>query len=483
MIKKVKINFPEFKLDKELEFKKWVNVVEQPNKWWKTTFINTIMSMYTWYFGRVKKVPTWFASIETDKGTFNLVKWNWIWSVMPDPLARYAMVGSFFNDTKSTVEQREILTKFLWVDYDWFINNYIDDYLKSMDESAQEYYKSLWLGLAKLKEDLKTAKNHEWIIIDDITRLKWETLAFKTQEFKDVEQFYLDQENVNSKIREHNLKQNKIIEDNNKVSVWILNDKILITKLESSLEAAQDELARLRTEYEEINSTVCFNCGSAMKIPEDKLKLIQAKWEDIKKELKNIKATLKLLKDKKYPEPKESNYLNDVVKACEVLKLKLPSIPEQRLIEYDNYKKQVSQLEIVKRELTIKEKQLSEINTVRLEDCIQIYTQATESFNKDLEVKVKTTGLNIELFKTLKNGNIESTFNIYSDDGTEYSMCSSWEKLVIQIKLALLFIKKFNFDFCLIDEWWIIGKDNFKLLCDMLKDYQVIFFKADKWSA
>lgn len=29
----------------------------------------------------------------------------------------------------------------------------------------------------------------------------------------------------------------------------------------------------------------------------------------------------------------------------------------------------------------------------------------------------------------------------------------------------------------------IIGKDNFKLLCDMLKDYQVIFFKADKWSA
>lgn len=482
MIKKVKINFPEYNLDKELEFKSWVNVVEQPNKWWKTTFINTIMSMYTWYFGRIKKVPTWFASIETDNTTVNLVKWTWIWSVLPDPLARYAIVGSFFNDTKSTVEQREILTKLLWIDYDWFVSNYINNYLNSLSNSEKEYYSSLSLWLSALKEDLKNARNREWVIIEDITRLKWELLSFKTQEFKDVEQFYSDQDTVNVKIQEHNAKQNNIILSNQKISSDINSDNLLISKLEHSIESKQDELEDLRREYEQVNSTVCFNCGSAMNIPEDKLKLIQAKWEAIKKEIRDTEVNLKTLKDKKYPASKESNYLSDIVTACEVLNLKLPSISEDRLNLYLDYNKQVSQLEVVKRELDIKEKQLSDINTIKLEDCIKVYDAATEAFNKDLDVKVKTTWLNIELFKTLKNGNTESTFNIYSDDGTEYSNCSSWEKLVIQIKLALLFIKKFEFDFVLCDEWWIISKDNFKLLCNMLKDYQVIFFKATTWS-
>jgi len=35
----------------------------------------------------------------------------------------------------------------------------------------------------------------------------------------------------------------------------------------------------------------------------------------------------------------------------------------------------------------------------------------------------------------------------------------------------------------LVDESSILGKDNFEILKDLLKDYQVILFKADSWGA
>lgn len=481
MIKNVKINFPEFNLDKELKFKAWVNIVEEWNAWWKTTFVNTIMSLFTGYFWKNKTIPTWFASIETDKWTFNLVKKQWIGGTIPDPLARYSIVGSFFNDTKSTVEQRDILTKFLGIDYDNFIKTYINNFIDWLSDSELDYYKDINLWLNVLKEKLKTAKANEWLIIDDITRLKWAVLSFKIKEFKDVEEFYKYSKTVDNKIKEHNKTQSDIMASNSKITAERNSDNIKLWKLWYELQTKENELEKLRTEYEQINSTVCFNCGSAMKIPEDKLKSIQNKWEDIKAEIINLKSEIDDLKAKVYPDPKETKYLSDIKEACEFLKLKLPSISEDRLIAYDNYDIKITQMEVTKIELAIKEKQLSEINTVKLEDCIKVYQDAYKSFTDHLNEVVKTTWLNIELFKTQKDWEIKATFNIFSDSGTEYSQCSTGEKLIIQIKLALLFIKRFNFDFVLCDEAWTIWASNFELLKDMLKDYQVIFFKADQW--
>jgi hypothetical protein len=54
--------------------------------------------------------------------------------------------------------------------------------------------------------------------------------------------------------------------------------------------------------------------------------------------------------------------------------------------------------------------------------------------------------------------------------------------MIIEIKLALLFIKKFWFTFVLIDEASRIWKENFIILSNLLKDYQVLFFKASSWN-
>jgi len=481
MIKTITVDFPTYNVKQELNFVKWINVIEKRNWFWKTTVANTIMSLYTWYFGKNSIIPEWYAKIVDDKQEYILSKKNWInWSTQ-DSLARYAQVWSFFNDTKSTVEQRSILTKFLWIDRDNFLKDYIDDYILSLNDSEKEYYNNVTLWLDKLKEELKSSKNRELVIIEDITRLKWEVLSFKEQVFEDVDKFYSDSSALEKAKDEYNKTQSESINFNNKIQNDKNNNLLKKNNIESNIKISENELDATRKEYVKINSPVCFNCGSAMIISKDKLDSIQANWEIIKKEINNLKAELDDVNARVYDKEKPVKFIYDIKEASEFLKIALPFISEVRLEEYNSYNKYKDQLEIIKRELSLKETQLKEINTIQIQDCIDIINKWIESFNKDLEIKVKSTWLNIELFETLKNWNVKSTFNIYSDDGIEYSNCSTGNKMIIEIKLALLFVKKFWFTFVIIDEASRIWKENFIILSKLLKDYQVLFFKASSW--
>lgn len=481
MIKSIAIDFPTYNVKQELDFIKWINIIEKFNWRWKTSVVNTIMSLYTWYFGKNSIIPEWYAKIVDDKQEYILSKKTWIGWTIQDPLARYAQVWSFFNDTKSTVEQRDILTRFLWIDRDSFLKDYINNYLISLNDSEKKYYNNVTLWLDKLKEELKISKNRESVIIDDITRLKLELLSFKEEVFEDVDKFYTDSNALEKAKDEYNKTQSENINFNNKIQNDKNNNLLKKNIIENNLKIFEKELENLNKEYIKINSSVCFNCSSAMLIPKDKLDTIQAKLDMVNKEINDIKIISDNINTKIFDKEKPIKIISDIKEASELLNITLPFISEARLEEYNSYNKYKNQLEIINRELSLKEKQLKEINTIQIQDCINIINKWIESFNKDLEVKVKSTWLNIELFETLKNWNVKSTFNIYSDDGIEYSNCSTGNKMIIEIKFALLFVKKFWFTFVIIDEASRIWKENFILLSNLLKDYQVLFFKASSW--
>jgi hypothetical protein len=92
----------------------------------------------------------------------------------------------------------------------------------------------------------------------------------------------------------------------------------------------------------------------------------------LKKELNNFEVELNNINTKVYNKEKPVKFIYDIKEASEFLKIALPVISEERLQEYDSYNKYKNQLEVIQRELTLKENQLKEINTIQIQDCIDI---------------------------------------------------------------------------------------------------------------
>ncbi|MBT4080082.1 MAG: hypothetical protein HOE82_05660 [Gammaproteobacteria bacterium] len=86
---------------------------------------------------------------------------------------------------------------------------------------------------------------------------------------------------------------------------------------------------------------------------------------------------------------------------------------ERYLKEFKDYQEVINKRESYLAEIKIKEEQLKDLNFVKLEKDLKKKQAERLKFNTRLEDKVKETGLDIRLFKTLKNGNTRETFEIY----------------------------------------------------------------------
>lgn len=101
----------------------------------------------------------------------------------------------------------------------------------------------------------------------------------------------------------------------------------------------------------------------------------------------------------------------------------------------------VSQYENNKRELGLKEDQLKKLGEINDKVLLSSIDSAKKLFTKNLQDDIKEFNLEIELFKEQANGKLVESF-IISLNGKPYGELSNGNKLLLQIRMALAFIKK-----------------------------------------
>ena len=510
MIKSISINYPEFwsglKIDRE--FKPWINIIEEANAYGKSTILKTIMSLYTGKFGTSKTLPEWYCSIETDKTKYVLSKKNWIGKDFEDnELYLYTMPWMFFTALPSTPKQREVLVKLLWLDYVSFMKAKIDKAI----EWNKEYYKELSNFTDKTEDELKAllkdSLNREWVILDDITRLKSKLINKEEKDFTDVLEYRDAVGDIQKQAADHNKwlfviqqQHQKMLSDIRNLDNNIYSSDQTVKQYDSQLITLNEQLEWLRSEYTIVqDKSTCDKCGS--KLPEDKLKirldwilstanLVKANIEqainnkdklvfDIDnktKQLNKLKSDLDLFV---LPETIDTNNIEECV-----MKLNLNRIPKLeagRELEYEEYLRYLNELSFVQNELSLKETQLKSMDSIRLQNSLDTIKWFKVMFTEFLSQETKKLPVDIELFKENKDGSIRESF-IIRKDWIEYSELSQWNKALVEIALAKVFIDKLWVQTILVDEANSLSKDNIWLLKELAKDFQVIVCKATNWS-
>jgi len=120
MIKKIELNYPEFKLNLEREFTPGINLIEESNGYGKTTILNTILSLYSKKYPGLRTLPSGTAKIYTDDKVYMLSRGIWVGlEEAPNDLIRYILPGEFFALT--TPVQRETIVRLLGIDYEGYM--------------------------------------------------------------------------------------------------------------------------------------------------------------------------------------------------------------------------------------------------------------------------------------------------------------------------------------------------------------------------
>lgn len=510
MIKSISINYPEFwsglKIDRE--FTSGINIIEENNAYWKSTILKTIMSLYTWKFGTSKTLPEWYASIETDKTKYVLSKWKWIGKDFEDnELYMFCNPWLFFTALPSTPKQREVLVKLLWLDYLTFMKDKID---KSIEWNV-EYYKELSTFNDKtedeLKAKLKESLAKEWTILEDIMRLKSKLINKEEKDFSDVLGYREAVADIQRQAQEHNKwlaavqqQHQKLLANIRTLENSIYSSEQTARQYDSQIETLNKQLEWLRSEYTIVqDQSTCDKCGS--KLPEDKLKirldwilstanLVKANIEQANNNknkllldaVNNNKELAKLKSDLDFfvlPETIDTNNIEECV-----MKLNLNRIPKleaRRELEYEEYLRYLNELSFVQNELNLKETQLKSMDSIRLQNSLDTIKWFKQMFTEYLEQETKKLPVDIELFKENKDWSIRESF-IIRKDWIEYSELSQWNKALVEIALAKVFIDKLWVETILVDEANSLSKDNIWLLKELAKTHQLIVCKASNWT-
>ena len=501
MINLIKLNI--FGLNIEKEFKQWINIIEEENWYWKTTILNSIVSLYTNKFPWLRTLPDWVISIDTSKGNAILSKNSWIGSTTePNDLYQYIVPGKFF-ELKSTTEQRKVLIDLLELDYNSFMKSECDK------AKAQFTYLEWNEDLEKkLKDKLKEFETNETLILKDITRLKSEVINFEEKSFEDIIRYNSDKNLVLQKIQDYN---KDIIKRQNDYNLLCSNIKDINNKINNY----NNEATRLSLVNIDINKTIlwlrdewtnsninssCDKCWSQLTW-DNKQKVLD--WisklattcknnitsNEIKiKELTKSKDELinKLNELNKLVDSYDTNFqllsTEDLISSCIKLDLDIVNPSQERLNEYEAYNVAKNKNERTMSELKYKEDSLRSIDTLKLSSSIDKLKDIKSLFTKKLEEATASLPLDIELFEVLKNWNVKETFTI-KKDWIDYYDLSQGNKMIVNIMLAKLFIDKLWLDFILIDESNSISKSNIEYIKELSKDYQVILAKATPWAS
>lgn len=447
MFKKIEINYPDFGLTLEREFTPGINLIEEPNGYGKTTILNTILSLYSKKYVGIKggALPSGTAKIYTEDKIYLLAKKLWVGlDQEPNDLIRYILPGEFFSLT--TPDQRKIMVRLLGIDYDKYMQEYIPDWNEDLEK--------------EIKSRLKENEGKESIILDDITRLKSVVIKFEKNPIvlvdntQDIERAYA------LLLRDHNDARMKVLSENNSIS----SGNLRIRNEISSMKFQQDEL---RHKYTKISSGVCPTCKQKTSITQEQIDEINAEGKALGEKIKTLESQISNAPVKVVPEPWPERSLLEK-EAIVNMKLTVSSQEE---------KDAVAAYIAAKNELEIKTAQLKKLGELKDKETLATIKATKVQFTRELEEKIKGFGLEIELFKTQANGETVESF-IIMKDGQQYSELSGGNKLLVQLRLAKAFAKILGLDFLLLDEAGLISQNNFDIIKEECKDFQVIMARA-----
>ena len=225
---------------------------------------------------------------------------------------------------------------------------------------------------------------------------------------------------------------NAIVRQKNELQNMINQDKRSITNYE-------DTLQRLRNKRDSIKLSQCPTCKQAVPFDQSAIDKIVEEAESIKAAIAKHNTSilshqteLDTLVTKDVPN--EVLYTSDPFARAKILGKELK-------VNTNEERDAVSQYENNKRELGLKEDQLKKLGEINDKVLLSSIDSAKKLFTKNLQDDIKEFNLEIELFKEQANGKLVESF-IISLNGKPYGELSNGNKLLLQIRMALAFIKK-----------------------------------------
>lgn len=461
MLSRIEIDYPDFGVKLERDFTPGINLIEEKNWYGKSTILNTILSLYSKKYPGLRTLPSGIAKLYADDKVYMMSKGMWVGlDETPNPLIRFCLPGEFFN-LGSTTEQRKAIIDLLQIDYPAFMKASVPEWHDNIEK--------------EIKDRMKQNEGREDVILNDITRLRSAVIAFEknpvvlednSQElFKEYNDWHAKQNAERTSIMNEN---NAIVRQKNDLQNMINRDKQAILTHEESIQ-------KLRDKRDAVKKSECPTCKQ--KVPFDQSVIdnivanantLRATIEKHNQSIASHQAELDSLETK--PVPNEVMYTTDPHQRAKIL---------GKVLKFNTNEERdaVSQYENNKRELSLKEKQLKDLNELNDKVLLASIDWAKKTFTANLQESIKEFKLEIELFKEQKDGKLVESF-IISLDGKPYSELSNGNKLLLQVRMALAFIKKLGLNFILIDELGTMSQDNFDMICQETVDMQMIIARA-----
>ena len=445
MIKSIKLNVPEYGVNVTQEFGKHT-LIEEKNGFGKTTLLYALLSIYTGKF-RTAKIPACTAAVETDDGPLILNKGLWVGKTgEPSPLARYVLTGEFFN--LNTPEQRASIVGLLGIDYPAYMKKTIPAWHDKME--------------TELNRTMTFNEGKEQALLEDIVKLRETVIAYEKDpvtvkdNFAEIERAYRDSiKDVVAKHEEAVKFNSSLVVQQNRFNVDFAMAK---NKVQNLLEKYSDAVADLN----------CSSCGQPL--PKEKR---EAVIQGIKDEGVKARAELDALQNKAMAKPMEvPERPGDKTLGEKALAggMELEFTSQEELRRKADY-------ESAKSTLASKEKELRGLGELETKELLELISQTKFAFTKELNETVKALGLEIELFKTQKNGDVVESF-VVSKNGIPYADLSNGNKAVLQFKVAKVFAEKLGVPFVLMDEVGTLSNESLKEILADSGDVQVIMARA-----
>lgn len=461
MLSRIEIDYPDFGLKLDRDFTPGINLIEEKNWYGKSTILNTILSLYSKKYPGLRTLPSGHAKIFADDKTYLMSKGMWVGlDETPNPLIRFCLPGEFFN-LGSTTEQRKAIIDLLQINYPEFMKGAVPEWHEDIEK--------------EIKDRMKQNEWREDIILKDITRLRSAVIAYEKNPvvLEDNSQELLQE--YNAWLAKQNAERTSIMNDNNVIVRQKNELQNMINQDKRSISNYEETLQRLREKRDAIKKSECPTCKQKVPFDQPAIDKIVQEAEGIKTaiakhntSITSHQTELDTLETKTVPN--EVLYTSDPFARAKILGKELK-------VNTNEERDAVSQYENNKRELELKETQLKKLGEINDKVLLSSIDSAKKLFTKNLQDDIKEFNLEIELFKEQANGKLVESF-IISLNGKPYSELSNGNKLLLQIRMALAFIKKLGLDFILIDELGTMSQDNFDMVCNEVWSLQMIIARA-----
>ena len=130
-----------------------------------------------------------------------------------------------------------------------------------------------------------------------------------------------------------------------------------------------------------------------------------------------------------------------------------------------------------KRSLEEKQAKLKAIGELEDKKVLEKIEESEREFTKKLEESLSELSFKVDLFETLKNGNVKETFIVY-DGGVPYSELSNGRKAIVQFQVAVEFAKRLGIDTILLDEAGTMSKESLGDVLSVSSGMQTIIARA-----